>query len=73
MLSSFIKLYRVLWALSNIFKEVKVMVATRMEMSVKPQRATNCSSWAVAGHFLILVKVLCVMVKCFHLGYCQML
>lgn len=47
-----IKLYWVLWSLSNIFKEVKATVATRMEMSVKQHGATNCSSWAVAERFL---------------------
>lgn len=49
------------------------MVATWMEMSVKPHRATNCSLWAVTGHSLGLVKVSFVVVKCCHLGYCQML
>jgi len=72
-LSPFIKLYRVLWALSNVFEEVKATVESRVEMSVKPLRATSCSSWVVAGRFLVLVKVLFVMVKCSRLGNCQML
>lgn len=36
------KLYRVLRVLSNIFNEVKAGIATRMEMSVKPQLLTVC-------------------------------
>lgn len=38
----FIELHRVLWALSNIFKEVKARVANRMEMSVKPLLLIAC-------------------------------
>lgn len=57
MLSLFVKLYRVLWALlSNIFRDVKAVAATRTEMSVKPHRAAFCSPWVVAGHFLSLMK-----------------
>lgn len=28
------------------------MAAAKMEISVRPQRATSCSSWAAAGRFL---------------------
>lgn len=57
MLSLFVKLYRVLWALlSSIFRDVKAVTATRTEMSVKPHRAAFCAPWVVAGHFLSLMK-----------------
>lgn len=46
------------------------MVAARVEMSVRPQTASSCSSWAVAGRFLFSGEVV---VKCSYLGYCQML